>query len=358
MPVTAAIYVGKPDDWTEVPWTTFTWIDSAGRINDTLNFITPGNINIPEPGYSRLIMSDGSRSIDYQFVIRSLREKELYKYNEYQFTSNRVVNTGNALAVIRLTLQAQLSLLIPSIYTVASPISLTERYSLPIQIARLAGEAAGAPGSHLLSRTMFDYLILQITEAQLTWAQFREIIEDSGFEVYFNPLLSRLFNITWPTLFDPFEWQADGYFNLPSLPWLTKEKIVSDYSRREGPWNEFYGISSIETTDSAGVISRLSGSNAPAGYTVDRIHDTRFVKILSEEFGSWPLREIAIRKELATKRARTLQYELTVLPNLALQPRSVYQVDSRQVRIETVTRSITGGNYTTKVKAWDLRGND
>ena len=358
MATAAAIYIGKPNDWTEVPWTSFTWIDSAGTINDTLSFTTQGNINIPEPGYSRLVIKDNSHSIDYQFVIRSSKELELHKYNEYQFTSNRVVNTGNALAAIRLTLQAQLSLLIPATYTLASPVSLAERYSLPIQIARLAGLAANAPSNYLLSRTMFDYLILQITEAQLTWAQFREIIEDSGFEVYFNPFLSRLFNIQWPTLFDPFEWQVNGYLNIESLPWLTKEKTIPDHSRREGPWDEFYGISSIEMTSSAGVITKLAGSSAPAGYTADRIHDTRFVKIFNQEFNSWPLREIAIRKELATKRARTLQYQLTVLPDLTLQPRSVYQVDNRQVRIETVTRSIAGGNYTTKVKAWDLRGND
>ena len=289
--------------------------------------------------------------------IRSLKEKELHKYNEYQFIANRVVNTGNALAVIRFTLQAQLQILIPSSYTIGSIVAPIERYSLPIQIARLAGEAVNAPGSTLLSQAMFDYLILQITEAQLTWSQFREILEDSGWEVYFDSALSNLFNITIPRLFDPFEWQENGYSNIKSLPYLDKEKRISDYSRREGPWDTFYGTSSVELTNSNGNISKSTGSNAPAGYTVDRIHDTRFVKIFDQAFNGWALREIAIRKELAIKRARTLQYELTTLPDLTLRPREVYQVDDRQARIETITRSISEGNYTTKVKLWDLKGN-
>ena len=351
------IYVGNPNEWVEVPWTSFTWIDSSGIINDTLDFATQGNIILPEPAYTRLVINDGTALIDQQFSIRSLKEKELYKYNEYQFIANRVVNTGNALAIIRLTLQAQLQVLIPASYTISSAVTPLERYSLPIQIARLAGESVNAPGSTPLSQAMFDYLILQITEAQLTWSQFREILEDSGWEVYFDSTLSNLFNITIPRLFDPFEWQEGGYSNIKELPYLNKEKRISDYSRREGPWDTFYGTSSVEITNSNGNISKLAGNNAPAGYTTDRVHDTRFVKIFDQAFNGWSLREIAISKELAIKRARTLQYELNILPDLTVQPREVYQVDSRQARIETITRSIVGGNYTTKVKLWDLKGN-
>ena len=348
----AKTYIGQPGAWVEVPWSSFTWLDSAGIINDTFSFKTQGNLVLPEPGFIRLVLADQNDTIDHAFSLRSYNEDEISpSFSEYTLTGNRIVNTSTTLATIGLTLAAQLVDLIPPAHTIGSIGIEFELYSLPIQIARLAGEAVGRPDDYLLSTAMFEYLLGQITDQQLTWPQFRDIIEKAGFEVYFDG--------ADPKLFDPYAWQQNGYPNVTQIPYLTKKKIIENYSRREGPWNIFYGLTEISLTDgTSGDIDRIVGTIPPsARFTADRIHDTRFVKIFEQTFDSWEAREIAIRRETAEKRARTLAYEFTTLPDLNIKPRDVYFVGPDQVRVETVTRRLSQQGYTTTVKAWDLIGN-
>ena len=349
---TVELYIGQPGNYTQIGWDSFRWLDAAGIVNDTLSFTMQGNIELPEPGFAFIYIEEGDNFLEGEFALRSVLERERHEYSEYTFTANRVVNTATSLQYIKNNLFAQLNALISPALSIGSAALNFERFSLPTQIARLAGEARGASDATLLSRAMFDYLLSQITQSQLTWGQFRRIIEESGWEVYYDENNN-------PQLFDPLEWRVDGYQDITVLDYLEKSKDIPHYSKREGPWYTFYGNSSVEITDPAtGEITMLGGVNAPTQYTHDRIHDTRFVTIFDQAFGSWAEREIAIKRDIARKRARTLSFQCTTRPDLTLRPRQVYWVDNLQCRVETVTRAITGsGDYSTTVRLWDLQGN-